>query len=72
MILFLIRLALIGVATSLTALGIADVSADGETVTIRVGPLADWLAAYATEAGIGASVLWAAMWTAAKKWGAMT
>ena len=72
MLFFLIRIALIGAATSLTALGIADLSADGETLTIRVGPLAQWLADWSMEAGLGSAAAWAAMWAWAKRKGSMT
>lgn len=72
MILFLIRLGLIGLATSLTALGIAEVSADGETITIWVGPAAQWLHDHATSAGAVSAAVWAGMWAWAKRQGGMT
>lgn len=68
----LIRLALIGVAGTFTTLGFAELSADGETLVIRVGPMAEWLAEWSTEAGIAATALWAAMWARAKKKGGLT
>ena len=72
MALFLIRLALIAVAGGMTTLGFATLSADGESLTIHIGPLAAWLNDWALGAGLTAAGAWVAMWRSAKAKGGMT
>ena len=72
MTLMTIRLALLILAGGMTTLGLATPSADGENLTIHIGPLAAFLSDWGMTAGGAFMAAWLAMWRSAKKTGGMT
>ena len=72
MTLFAFRIALLLLAGGLTTLGLGTLSPDGQSLTIHIGPMAEFLNDWALQTGLTAGIAWATMWARAKKTGKMT
>ena len=69
---FAFRIALLLFAGGLTTLGLGTLSPDGQSLTIHIGPAAEFLSNWALQAGLTTGAAWAGLWVRAKKTGKPT